>query len=514
MGCPKRILIVLALAAAAVCESLAGEPDAAALAVQIDRHIDTRLKTEGIQPAAQADDAEFHRRIYLDLHGTVPSADQTARFLADTTPTKRDKLIETLLASPRYGEHLADIWQGYLVSPLADDQRLRADRLREWLAGRFNSKTWDRIVHELLTATGKMEDNPAVIYLIEGRLPRAVPDLTDLTTRYFLGIRLNCAQCHDHPFVKWSQQDYWGMAAFLTQIQTPGKPKLVYQVGVKDYPDITLATLQKDSMLDGYISRLPTFLGGEQLPQSKVKTNRAALAEWMTSSKNPYFARAAVNRMWWRYFGRGIVRPVDDMHTANAPSHPELLELLSKAFVESGFDLKFISRAILLSRAYQRTSRPGDDAEKQAALFGRMSVKVLSPGQLYDSLVTILGAPARTTGIDARLGPRPEFTHFFADDGDPDPTAYRRGIPHLLRLMNSPQFSGRGLTALSTRLATPGRSVDELAGDLFLTILSRRPTAKELEQFRDHLKSSESAAAASREWAWALLMTSEFSLNH
>ncbi|MCE9533911.1 MAG: DUF1553 domain-containing protein [Planctomycetes bacterium] len=221
----------------------------------------------------------------------------------------------------------------------------------------------------------------------------------------------------------------------------------------------------------------------------------------MTSPKNPYFARAAVNRMWWRFFGRGIVRPVDDMHAANAPSHPELLELLTKSFVESGYDMKFVSRAIMHSNAYQRTSRPGDASERQAELFGRMSVKFLSAGQLYDSLVTIFGPPAREKGGDVRLGPRPEFTQFFTEDGDPDPTAYRRGIPHQLRLMNSPQFSGRSLTALATRLAKPNRSPDELAGDLFLTILSRRPTAQEQLQFRDHLQRSDSAEVASREWA-------------
>lgn len=506
-------LIVLGSMMSVVSVAPAGEPDAAALAAQIDKHIEARLETDGIKPAALADDAEFLRRVHLDLHGTVPSTEQAARFFADAEPTKRAKLIDALLASPRYGEFLGDIWQGYLVSPLADDYRLRAQRLREWLASRFNSKTWDRIASELLTATGKIDENPAVVYLIEGRLPRTVPDLTDLTTRYFLGIRLNCAQCHDHPFVDWKQKDYWGMAAFLTQIQTPGKSKLVYQVGVKDYPEIDLAVLQKDGMIDGFISRPPTFLGGEQ-PQNGKQTNRAALAEWMTSLKNPYFAKAAVNRTWWRFFGWGIVRTVDDMHSANAPSHPELLELLSKAFVDSGFDLKFLSRAIVLSRAYQRTSRPGDAPDKQAELFGRMSIKVLSPGQLYDSLVTILGTPARGKNVDVKLGPRPEFTYFFAEDGDPSPISYRRGIPHLLRMMNAQQFTGPTLTGLATKVATPGRSPDELAGELFLTILSRRPTAQELQQFKDHLASTGSAQVASREWAWALLMTSEFSLNH
>jgi Protein of unknown function (DUF1549)/Protein of unknown function (DUF1553) len=514
MGWRTRTLILLAVVAAAGRESTAGEPDASALAALIDRHIDARLAAERVRPADPADDAEFLRRVYLDLHGVVPTAEQATRFLADTGPDRRARLIDALLASRRYGEYLADVWKGYLVSPLADDQPARADQFRTWLAGRFNTPSWDQIASELLTATGKMEENPAVIYLIEGRLPRSVPDLTDLASRYLLGVRLSCAQCHDHPFVKWTQRDYWGMAAFFTQVQTPGKPKLVYQVGVRDYPEVTLATLEKAGMLDGAVPRPPTFLGGAEPKVGGGATNRAALAAWVTAPDNPYFARAMVNRTWWRLFGRGIVHPVDDMHAANRPSHPELLDLLARQFVESAFDLKFLTRAIVLSRAYQRTSRPGDAPERQAALFGRMAVKVLTPGQLYDSLVTVLGPPAKAGRADPRQGGRAEFTQFFANDGDPEPTAYLRGIPHLLRQMNSGQFAGRNLDALVTTLAKPGRSADDLAGDLFLAFLARRPTADELRLVRDHLGRADSPAAGCREVAWALMMTSEFSLNH
>jgi hypothetical protein len=512
MHWPTRVLLVVAIAVCVGHESLASDPGAAELAALIDRHVESRLEAERVRPAELADDAEFLRRVYLDLHGAIPAAEQAARFLSDPEPSRRARLIDTLLASPRYGEYLADVWQGYLVSPLADDYRVRAERFRKWLAERFNTQTWDRIASELLTSTGKLDDNPAVIYLIEGRLPRTVPDLTDLTSRYLLGVRLSCAQCHDHPFVPWTRQDYWGMAAFFTQIQTPGKPKLVYRVGVKDYPELTLASL-KDEAPDGFLPRPPTFLGGQELGASKA-TNRAALAAWVTSPDNPYFARAMVNRTWWRLLGRGIVNPVDDMHSANSPSHPELLDLLAQRFAKSGFDLKFLTRAVVSSRAYQRTSRPGDDPEKQAALFGRMSIKVLSAGQLYDSLVTIFGPPARTRRVDPRSDARAEFTQFFAEDGDPDPTAYRRGIPHLLRQMNSGQFAGRSVAALAARSATSGRSTDEVAADLFLSILSRRPTADEGRLFRSHAGRTGSVESASRELAWALMMTSEFSLNH
>jgi hypothetical protein len=202
------------------------------------------------------------------------------------------------------------------------------------------------------------------------------------------------------------------------------------------------------------------------------------------------------------------------MHAANPPSHPELLDLLARRFTESGFDHKFLTRAIVSSRAYQRTTRPGDAPDKQVELFGRMSVKVLSAGQLYDSLVAVLGPPVRKPGGGPRTDARAEFVQFFSDDGDPAPTAYRLGIPHLLRLMNSDQFAGRNVAGLAARAATPDRPTDDVAGDLFLAVLSRRATADEQKVFRDHAARVGSVEAAARELTWALLMTSEFSLNH
>ena len=513
-----RTLLVVMVATAVGPTALAGEADAVELAALIDQHVESRLSIDHVQPAPLADDAEFLRRIYLDLHGVIPTREHAQAFFTDADEDKRARLVDALLASPRYGEYQADIWQGYLISPLADDQPSRAERLGHWLAKEFNTSTWDRTATRLLTATGKMEENPAVTYLIEGRLPRTVPDLTDLTSRYFMGVRLNCAQCHDHPFVSWKQQDFWGMAAFFAQIQTPGRAKQVYQLGVVDDPRLTLAVLREAGMIDGFMARAPTFLGGEEMAAGKGP-GRAALATWLTAPQNPYFARAMVNRTWWRLFGRGIVRPVDDMHERNAPTHPELLELLARRLVESGFDLKFLTRAIVLSRAYQRTSRSGGDsaaAGKQAEFFGRMAIKVLSAGQLYDSLETILGAPAKPPGPNIRQqGARREFTQFFGEDGDSaDPTGYRRGIPHLLRLMNSGQFAGRNLDALVDRLSVPNRSSDDVAADLFLTILSRRPTADERARFTAYAQRAGHVREAYGGLAWALMMTSEFSLNH
>ena len=393
----------------------------------------------------------------------------------------------------------------------------RSDRFADWLAERFNDNDgWDRIAFDLLTATGKIDENPAVTYLIEGRNPLGVTDLTDLSSRYFLGVRLNCAQCHDHPFVEWKRQDYWGMAAFFAQIQTPGRPKVVYVAGVRDDPKMTLASLRDADMIEGFQSAAADVSGrrGAASPTATDAPGRAGRAgsrrrrtrispgRWSTACGGT--SSAAASSIRWT-----TCTPATRRRTRSCST------LLSRRFAESGFDLKLLCRAIVNSRTYQQTSRPGEQADAEAKLFARMSIKVLSAEQLYDSLVAILGPPAKRAGIDTRLGARHEFCQFFAGDGDPDPTRYERGIPHVLRLMNSPQFAGRNVSALVSRAEADGRSADEVVEQLFLTILSRRPTAAERELVRDQFATADaSPQTVYRELAWALLMSSEFSLNH
>jgi hypothetical protein len=510
-----KILLAVALHLTCLAEASALGDESAAFAELIDGEIQASLYAEELQRARPTNDAEFLRRAFLDLHGVVPSADRARRFLDRREDGKRMELVDELLASTRFGEHQADLWCRRLLPQQAKDQRVNRERFSAWLAERFNRNDgWDRIVTELVTATGKIEENPAVIYMIEGRHPLNVADLADLSSRYFLGIRLNCARCHDHPFADWKQKDYWGMAAFFAQIQTPRRPKSVYQLGVRDDRRMTPAALADADALDGFQVRRPTFPAGDELPENSDETHRVALARWMTSSDNPFFARAAVNRLWWHFFGRGIVHPVDDMHSANPASHARLLELLSRRFVESGFNLKLLCGAIVGSRTYQQTSVPGMQPELEAERFARMSIKVLTAEQLYDSLTAILGPPAKATGIDVRHGARYEFCQFFSGDGDPDPTRYDRGIPQLLRLMNSRQFAGGNLDALVARAAPAERVVDAVVEELFLAILARRPSEQERKLVQDQLRDGKTQPRqAYRELAWALLMSSEFSLN-
>ncbi len=496
-----------------------GAGEAAELAGLIDQQIEARLTKEGVPAAAPGG----RRRIRAtDLsrsprRGCRRSSRSSASWPIRGLRQAGARLIDSLLADARYGQYLADIWQGSLLSPLADDPTRRAERFRDWLAGQYNTRPWYEIATELIAGTGTMEDNPAVTYLIEGRLPRAVPDLTDLTSRYFLGIRLNCAQCHDHPFVKWKQQEFWGMAAFFTQIQTPKRAKQVYEKGVIDDPTLTLANLKDAGVPDGFIQSAPTFLGGKELaPGTGAITHRAALAEWMTTPENRWFTRAAANRTWWRLMGRAIVRPVDDMSEANAPSHPQLLEQLARKFAESGFDLKFLTRAIVSSRAYQRTSqgvkrrtsRRRSSAACPSRFFPRDSCMThwkRSPGRRRRSQASTL--TGRAPGGSSRS--------FLATAATLSPRRIAAASHTCCGKMNSGQFTGSGFDSLVTRLNSPaGRPFEETVSDLFLTILSRPPTGNEVRMARPYVNQSGSAAGGLRELAWVLVMTSEFSLNH
>jgi hypothetical protein len=474
---------------------------------RIDDRLEARLKPANIPPSPPASDAEFLRRVYLDLHGVVPTANRVKSFLDDRTADKRAKVIDELLADPRFAEHLADIWDDYLL-PDNDDTRSNRPRFKAWLQDEFQSKPWDQIALDLLTATGQRDKDPGMLYLLKSRETLSPAELTDLVSQYFVGIRLNCAQCHDHPFTIWKQTDYWGLAAFFTEIQYTDR-RLQKSGLIRDDPAVAVDKLEHAAQL-----RTPKFLGGEELVVEREVPHRQALARWLTTPDNPYFARAMVNRMWAQFFGRGLVNPVDDMHQGNEPTHPELLSELSAEFAASSFDLRKLCRAICNTSAYQRTSMPVAGNEGDAALYSHMAVKVLTPEQLYDSLAVVLPPTGERKG--GRIGnPRDEFVQFFRSEGDPNPLAYDRGIPQALRLMNSSQFLSPRVESDRVRsMFAVGATDAEAIDGLYLHVLARRPTDDErkvLDQFLSAHPGERDAACA--EIVWALMNSSEFSLN-
>lgn len=490
------------------------------LSYVIDEAIDTCLRAEKVAPSPRCDDAEFVRRIYLDLTGHIPPADKVAAFLDNRDPNKRAKLIDELLAGGEYGKHQADIWQSLLLPRVSDNRFVSFVKMTEWLEKRFNdNKPWDQMVREILTAQGDTDANGAVTYFLANLTP---DKLTDNASRMFLGVQLQCAQCHDHPFTKWKQDEYWGMAAFFTKVRIKGNPRQAGQQGV---------TLAINENGEGRPIRMPIsakkvppkFLQGEQPKLDSGDAYRPVLAKWMTSPQNRYFSRAMVNRLWAQFFGRGLVNPIDDMHDGNQPSHPQLLADLAAQFTAGGFDVKQFIRGLCNSGAYQRTSKPiAGNRDAVPELFSRMAVKVLTPEQMFDSLVMVLGAPNQpnlprrpAAAAAARLPnitPRMLFVFFFKGDENAEPTEYQAGIPQVLRLMNSPQLNNMSMLA---PLLKSGKSPEQIVEHLYMTTLSRRPTAHELQRtlalVRKHEKEPRQAYG---DILWVLLNSSEFTLNH
>jgi hypothetical protein len=369
------------------------------------------------------------------------------------------------------------------------------------------------MVTELLTATGTQEQNGATTFYLAHRAPDRV---TDTVCRVFLGIQLQCAQCHNHPYTGWKRAEYWGMAAFFAKVDD-GAPKKLTKGGTPNV--VEAATVQTKRLPDSSLKMPPKFLEGEAPKLNGKEPYRPVLARWLTAAENPYFARAMVNRLWAQFFGRGLVHPVDNLMKDNPPSHPELFEALAGQFVRSGFDVKDLVRGICNSRAYQRASAPAGRPTPPPVLFAAMAVKPLTAQQLYDCLAAVLGEstdPIKGQGKKYQ-GPRPSsraaFVDFFRPGEGADPAEYPAGIPQVLRLMNAGWTAKTA--AVGARAAKSGQPPARNVEGLYLATLSRRPTAAEGQRLDEYLRANKSdPAKAYGDVVWALLNSSEFSLNH
>jgi hypothetical protein len=484
------------------------------LADLIDKQIDQRLQSEKVTPSARSDDGEFLRRVYLDITGHIPTAEQAAAFLDSKEPNKRAKLIDELVDRPDFGRHMADIWQALLLPRNSDNRRLQSEPLVKWVEENFNKdRPWNQMVHELLTATGDQEKNGAVTYFLANG---TVDKMTDNVTKVFLGVQLQCAQCHNHPFTAWKQTEYWGMAAFFMKVEaTP--PQMAARNGTSPEVKETDRPRRGRNALPESAKVVPAkFLGGPEAKLDKSEPYRPVLADWMATKDNPYFSKAMTNRVWAQFMGRGLVNPVDDMHDGNPASHPQLLADLAEQFAANNFDVKYLIRAICNSQAYQRTSKSTDkNADAAPDAYARSAIKVLTAEQLYDSLRTVAtqgkatADPAPQRGPRGNnVGPRTQFVNFFQAEDGADPTDYQAGIPQALRLMNAAQLTnGQGALAM-----VKGKSQEQAVEHLYLATVSRRPTARETELV-DRLMKKEEAGKVYSDLLWALLNSSEFTLN-
>ena len=484
----------------------------------IDQEINKRIQAEGAKSAGQCDDAEFVRRVYLDIVGVIPAADKVTAFLDSKDTNKRAKLIDELLADSRFGNFIGETWTNLMVPRESNNRALSAKGMQDWLAEQFNkSVPLNKAIYELITATGEVDKNPAGIYFVSNP---TVDKITDNSTRMFLGVQLQCAQCHNHPFTDWKQTEYWAMAAFYMKTKVNGTPQAAAKKGtVLAVMENNKAPKKKNGLPESAKIVPPKFLQGETVSIPTADPARPVLAKWMTSGDNKFFARAMVNRFWYQMFGRGIVNPVDDMHDDNTPTHPALLATLTEQFKLHDFDVKYLIRAICNSDVYQRSSVSKAQAgDVEPDLYTRREMRVMAPEQMYDSLTVVLG---NATGKDPKekVGgkkgpqtPRAGFVNFFHVD-EANPLEYQNGIPQALRMMNSP-FTGKS-EAIAVSLTRDSKTPAQAVERLYLAALSRRPTSAESERLVARVTRTGSVPRTEYgNLLWALLNSSEFVLNH
>ncbi|HEY3789830.1 MAG TPA: DUF1549 and DUF1553 domain-containing protein, partial [Urbifossiella sp.] len=497
-----------------------GPKDARLVARIIDEQIARKLSEAKIPASPAASDGEFLRRVYLDLTGVIPTSEKARVFLDSGDPEKRAKLIDQLLDSPNFGRHLADIWQARLFPRDSNNRFVLREPFVKWLETEFNKNVpWNLFVSNLVASSGTVEENPAVTYFLANR---SVDKLIDGVTLNFLGVQLQCAQCHNHPFTDWKQTEYWGMAEFFSKVkadrpQNANKGGDNTKIGVSEGPNRTRA---KDFFPESEKVVAPKFLGGESPRLASNAPYRPALARWMTDERNPFFAKAIVNRTWAQLFGTGFVNPIDDMHEGNLASHPELFETLARNFSGNGFDLKNLYRAICNTQAYQRSSKPELGNKTDDQLFSHMMVKVLSPEQLFDSLAVVTGPDraaaerkAKGQAAQPKRGPanaRDQFVRFFLAGAEmPNATEYEAGIPQALKLMNSRLTNNPGLIR---QFATSGDRPEIAFERIYLATLSRKPTAAEIKRLSDYAASARTPAEAYADILWVALNSSEFTM--
>ena len=486
----------------------AGPPDPQTLADRIDARLDVKLRAAGVPPAPPADAAEFLRRAHLDLTGRIPTPRDVQAFLADPSTDKRSALIDELTETPRYASHAAAVWRAALAPETTAVPEARVFRagFEAWLKQQFRNNTpYDEIARELLTAPLSADPdsptpalrtpdapNPLAFYAVKEAKPE---NLAAATTRVFLGVQIECAQCHDHPFAKWTRDQFWNQAAFFAGVERSGDTLFAPIAERPAVRDIRPGDSKK---------RVPALFLDEEEPAGDARP-RAELANWVTAKGNPFFARTAANRVWGQMFGRGIVDPVDDFHDNNPPSHPELLDDLAAALVAADYDLRYLVRAIGRTKAYRRTSARTDPGQDDPKLFAKMTVRGLTGEQLYDSLILATG----TRDGGGRVSPRDQFLARFAAGGKASEP--ETSIPQALTLMNGrlvdDATAGPAVTAAAE---LPGLTAAERVEVLYLSALGRPPTPKEAGRAAKYVTDGDKLGDV----FWALLNSAEFRMNH
>ncbi len=501
--------------------------------------IDTELKAgwakKGVAPAPKSTDSEFLRRVYLDLVGTIPTHDETMAFLADKDAKKREKVIDKLLADPRFSRHQANVWDLVLFgrNPGNIDATRKRDGFKVWLAKQFaDGVAYDRLVRELLQG----EQPGSELFQVQFR--NQPEEATIAVSRIFLGTQLGCAKCHDHPYDRWTQKDFYGIAGFFVRIvveeATAGNVK-TYTIAEKATGEVLFSGAAKDQKPGKKGDPVkPRFLGGDELdeppapkdakepmPKAGVKlpkppfSRKQKFADWVTATDNPFFAKAVANRVWAQYMGRGIVHPVDDFQAENLPSHPTLLNALAERLAANKFDLKWLIREIVNSEAYQLAGS-GPVTDTLPKQFERARVRPLTAEELVLALRTATAFDAGSKPEDKTLNPDDYFMRAFGEpmNGMGD---FQGSLSEHLFWNNAEQirvFARRKKGNLTDQLLTSTDPWEKRVERLYLAVLNRPAKPTEVAKFVEFIKSDAKPDARVEDAIWVLLTSSEFRFNH
>ncbi|WP_439625730.1 DUF1549 and DUF1553 domain-containing protein [Gemmata sp.] len=509
----------------------------------VDEHTQKKWRELGLVPSDLCTDEVFIRRVFLDVTGTLPTPKQVTDFVADKDAAKRDKLVDRLLESPEYAYYFANKWADILrVKRRAETTRAAGTfAFHEWIREQVAADLpYSEFVRAVVTATGDERKSPPTVWYKEIDKPE---QFVDDVSQVFLGQRMACANCHHHPYEKWGQDDYWGLAAFYGRV---GRKNVTMPGGSGDRKNDLQVVFSKAT---GAVTNKRTGksadlkpLDGAALDVSAEDDPRQKLVDWMVDPKNPYFARTVANRYWAHFFGRGIVDPLDDMRITNPPSNPELLDALAKNLVDNKYSLKALVKTICKSRTYQLSSTPNDfnKADKQA--YARYYPKRLQAEVLLDALCQATDSPSRFGGLPADKNaptraimlPDESFSSYFLDvNGRPQRISAcecervnEANLAAVLHMLNSDEVQGKitrsGGRADKLAAAADKRPDAEKVEELFLWVLCRKPTADDLKAALAHVEQQAAKnptnPAAGKKTAyenitWALVNTKEFVFN-
>jgi hypothetical protein len=487
----------------------------------IDRLVMAKWKELGLAPSPRADDATFLRRATLDLCGRLPTSAEARAFLADTSAAKRDALVDRLLASPDYPAFFALRWGSILRNSRLAGADQAAYAFHGWLKSLIaRNRPYDELVRGVVAAAGEWQDAPAINWFWQMRDDQLHQPTAD-TAQVFLGIRLQCARCHHHPYERWGQDDYYGLAGFFTRLgrKSFGEPPPYFAA-----PN---ATTGERNPLTGRTPE-PKYPDGEAAVFTPDQDPRHGLVDWMADPQNPYFAKALVNRLWGHFLGRGLVEPVDDLRDTNPPSNPELLDALARDFVEHRFDMKHIIRTIVTSGVHQLDSTPIADNRDDQQNFARFYARRMIAEVLLDAVDQACGTHTRFERMASSARavdlPHEGFGSYFLDTFDRPQRvtgcecerSSGATLGQVLLLSNSEEIEGKLAAGdgIVERMLKEQKPLEEIVEELYLGALARFPSSTERGRAAGFVAAQSDPRPALQDLLWVLINSKEFIFNH